>query len=87
MTIHNENVMEHKYFYLDLIEWKDMICRMCLIGMKQDEGEDSIAAADKPIHAKVEYFLSEVWDWFYEKELWSRDDREIRFVSLDNPPD
>ena len=81
MSVEDEARQSNKYSSINLIEWQDLLCRLCIQGLKHDT-----ELKDRPIQVKVQRFLRRIWDWFFDKELWSRDDRELRFVTLENPP-
>lgn len=81
MTVHSEPQNSRKYDYLVYIEWLEMVCRMCLVGFDHDAD-----FAGRPIAEKVQKFLKAIWQWLYDKGYWDPFDRELHYITLENPP-
>jgi hypothetical protein len=71
MTITNEEgtvsgvSILRKYYNLLEVEWIECLCRLALIGFKNDE-----LMAEEPIAVKVQCLLKGIWDYFFEIGAW-----------------
>ena len=74
MTIIDETKSQ-KYNYLNYVEWKEMLCRVALIGLDPD-------VFVEPIAFKVQFVLEHLWTICYKNKLFKKGLNEFKLFKV-----